>query len=87
MINGQRKYQITFFKQNPRKDIMQLKKQKKTPSVQYQNAENVFEKIVTTERIKLIKEHITDQMKENRIREIIKVARQIKSNVDNGGKI
>ena len=34
-----------------------------------------------------MKEHITDKMKENRSKRIIKVAQQIKSNVDNGGKI
>ena len=39
------------------------------------------------ERIKLIKEHITDKMKENRSRRIVKVAQQIKSNVENGGKL
>ena len=50
-------------------------------------SENIYEKTVIIERIKLIKEHITDKMKENRSRRIIKVAQQIKSNVDNGGKI
>ena len=30
---------------------------------------------------------MTDKIKENRSRRIIKVAQQIKSNVDNGGKI
>ena len=54
---------------------------------QYQNTENIYEKTVIIERIKLIKEHITDKMKENRSRRIIKVAQQIKSNIDNGGKI
>ena len=54
---------------------------------QYQNTENVYKNTVIIERIKLIKEHITDKMKENRSRRIIKVAQQIKSNVDNGGKI
>ena len=39
------------------------------------------------ERIKFIKEHITNKMKENRSRRIIKVAQQIKSNVENEGKI
>ena len=34
-----------------------------------------------------MKEHITDQMKENRSKRIIKVAQQIKSNVDNEEKI
>ena len=42
---------------------------------------------VIIERIKLIKEHVIDKMKENRSRRIIKVAQQIKSNVDNGGKM
>ena len=50
-------------------------------------SENIYEKTVIIERIKLIKEHITDKMKENRSKKIIKVAQQIKSNVDNGGKI
>ena len=54
---------------------------------QYQNTENIYEKTVIIQRIKLIKKHITDKMKENRSRRIIKVAQQIKSNVDNGGKI
>ena len=74
-------------RQNPRKDIMQLKRQRKKLRAQYQNTENIYEKTVIIERIKLIKEHITDKMKENRSRRIIKVAQQIKSNVDNGGKI
>ena len=39
------------------------------------------------ERIKLKMKHITDKMKEKRSRRIIKVAQQIKSNVDNRGKI
>ena len=37
--------------------------------------------------MKLIKEHITDKMKENRSRRIIEVAQQIKLNGGNGGKI
>ena len=36
---------------------------------------------------KLKKEHITDKMKKNRSRRVIKVTQQIKSNVDNGRKI
>ena len=66
---------------------MQLKRQRKKLRAQYQNTKNIYEKTVIIERIKLIKEHITDKMKENRSRRIIKVAQQIKSNVDNGGKI
>ena len=66
---------------------MQLKRQRKKLRAQYQNAENIYEKAVIIERIKLIKEHTADKMKENRSKRIIKVAQQIKSNVDNGGKI
>ena len=57
---------------------------KKTESTK---SENIYEKTVIIERIKLIKEHITDKMKENRSRRIIRVAKQIKSNADNAGKI
>ena len=74
-------------RQNPRKGIMQLKRQRKKLRAQYQNTKNIYEKTVIIERIKLIKEHITDKMKENRSRRIIKVAQQIKSIVDNEGKI
>ena len=66
---------------------MQLKRQRKKLRAQYQNTKYVYEKTVITERIKLIKKHIADKMKENRSRRIIKVAQKIKSNVDNGGKI
>ena len=47
----------------------------------------MYGKYEIIERIKLKKEHITDKMKEKRSRRIIKVTQQIKSNVDNGGKI
>ena len=66
---------------------MQLKRQRKKLRAQYQNTKNIYEKTVIIERIKLIKEHITDKMKETGSRKIIKVAQQIKSNVDNRGKI
>ena len=76
-----------FFRQNPRKDIMQLKRKRKKLRAQYQSTENIYEKEVKIEIIKLIKEHITDKMKENRSRRIIKVEQQIKSNVDKREKI
>ena len=56
-----------LFRQNPRKDIMQLKRKSKKLRAQYQNTENICERSVTIERIKLLKEHITDKMKENRV--------------------
>ena len=42
-----------IFRQNPRKDIMQLKRQRKKLRAQYQNTENVYEKTVIIERMKL----------------------------------
>ena len=57
---------------------MLLKRKEKKLRAQYQNTENIYEKTVIIERIKLIKEHITDKMKENRGSRIIKVAQQIK---------
>ena len=53
---------------------MQLKRQREKLRTQYQDTENVYEKTVIIERIKSIKEHITDKMKEHRSRRIIKVA-------------
>ena len=55
-------------RQNPRKNLMQLNRQRKKLRAQYQNTEHTYEKTVIIERIKLIKEHITDKMKENRSR-------------------
>ena len=60
---------------------MQLKRQRKKLIAQYQNVENIYETTVIIERIKLIREQITDKTKENRSRRIIKVALQIKLNV------
>ena len=57
-----------IFRQNPRNDIMQLKRQRKRLRPQYQNTENKYEKRVLIERIKIINEHITDKMKENKSR-------------------
>ena len=42
-----------FCRQNPRNDIMQLKRQRKELRAQYQNTENIYEKTVIIERIKL----------------------------------
>ena len=50
------------------------KRQRKKLREQYQNTENIYEKTVITERIKLIKKHIANKMKENRSTRIIKVA-------------
>ena len=50
-----------IFRQNPRKDIMQLKRQWKKLRAQYQITVNIYEKTVIIERIKLIKKYITEK--------------------------
>ena len=65
-------------RQNPRKDIVELKRQRKKTESRISNTENIYEKKVIIERTKLIKKHITGKMKENRSRRIIKVVQQIK---------
>ena len=45
-----------IFTQNPRKDIMQLTRQRKKMRAQYQNTENIYERTIIIDRIKLIKE-------------------------------
>ena len=42
---------------------MQLKRQRKKLRAQHQNTESVYKKKVIIERIKLIKEHIADNIK------------------------
>ena len=41
-------------RQNPRKGKMQLKRQRRKLRAQYQNTENIYEKTLIIERIKLI---------------------------------
>ena len=58
--------------------MMQLKRQREKLRTQYQKKESAYENTVIIGRIKLIKEHITSKMKENRSRIIIKISQQIK---------
>ena len=52
-----------IFMENRRMNIMQLKRlRKKQIGRKISNTENVYEKTVIIERIKIIKEHITNKM-------------------------
>ena len=52
-----------IFRENWRMNIMQLKRlRKKQTGSKISNTENVYEKTVIIERIKIIKEHITNKM-------------------------
>ena len=45
------------------------------------------EKILILEKIKILKEHITEKYKEDRSERINRISQQIRENVNNGGKI
>ena len=61
------------FQAKSKKGYNTSKKTVKKMRTQYQNTENIYKNTVIIERIKLIKEHITDKTKENRSRRIIKI--------------
>ena len=72
---------------NPRKDIKELQKIRKRLREEFSTTEELHEKILILERIKTLKEHITEKYKEVRSKRINRIAQEIRENVDNGGKI
>ena len=72
---------------NPRKDIKELQKIRKRLREEYSTTVELHEKILILERIKTLKEHITEKYKEGRSKRINHIAQEIRENVDNGGKI
>ena len=74
-------------KKNPRKDIRELQKIRKTLRREINEAPDIYQKNIIRQRINLIKEHIVEKKKEARSSKIKKIAEDIRNNVDNGGKI
>ena len=74
-------------KKNPRKDIKKLQKIPKRLREEFSTTEELHEKILILERIKTLKEHITEKYKEVRSKRINRIAQEIRENVDNGGKV
>ena len=72
---------------NPRKDIKELQKIRKKLREEFSTTEELHEKILILERIKTLKEHITEKYKEAGSKRINRIAQEIRENVDNGGKI
>ena len=72
---------------NPGKDIKELQKIRKRLTEEYSTTVELHEKILILERIKTLKEHITEKYKEGRSKRINRTAQEIRENVDNGGKI
>ena len=71
----------------PRKDIKELQKIRKRLREEFSTTEELHEKILILQRIKTLKEHITEKYKEVRSKRINHIAQEIRENVDNGGKI
>ena len=53
---------------------------------EYSNTIELQEKILILQRIKILKEQITEKYKEGRSKRINCIAQEIRENVDNGGK-
>ena len=69
------------------KDIKELQKIRKRLREEFSTMEELHEKILILQRIKTLKEHITEKYKEVRGKRINRIAQEIRENVDNGGKI
>ena len=54
---------------------------------EFQAETNYYNKKQIIKRIKMIKEHVIDKLKESRVNKVHKIADSIKRNVDNGSKI
>ena len=72
---------------NPSKDIKELQKIRKRMRQEYSTTVELQEKIIILERIKTLKEHITDKYKEGGSKRINRIVQERRGNVDNGGKI
>ena len=72
---------------NPRKDIKELQKIRKRFREEFSTTEELHEKILILERIKTLKEHITEKYQEVRSKRINRIAQEIRGNVDNRGKV
>ena len=71
----------------PRKDNWKIQQKQKKLRVELKTTKNKLEKHILSQRVKILKELIIDNLKESRAANILKVAELIKNNVDNEGKI
>ena len=72
---------------NPRKDLRELQKIRKNLRRTIKNLTDACEKRTLKNSLKLLKEHITDEIKEGRGNRIKQIAESINNNIDNGRKI
>ena len=74
-------------KRNRRKDLRELQKIRKNLRRTIKNMTDACEKRTLKNSLKLLKEHITDKIKEGRGNRIKQIAESINNNIDNGRKI
>ena len=74
-------------KKDLRKDVKELIRMGKELRKEFQAETNYYNKKQIIKRIKMIKEHVIDKLKESRGNKVHKIADSIKRNVDNGSKI
>ena len=70
-----------------RNNVKELIRMGKELRKEFQAEANYYNKKQIIKRIKMIKEHIIDKLKESRGNKVHKIADSIKRNVDNGSKI
>ena len=76
-----------LYERNPRKDIRELQKLRKNLRIMIRNTTDAREKRILKDRLKLLKEHITDKIRASRGNWIKWIAESISNNIDNGRKI
>ena len=86
MVHSNRNFHKNCTK-NKNKNIKELQKIRKRLREEYSTTVELHEKILILERIKTLKEHITEKYKEGRSKRINHIAQEIRQNIDNGGKI
>ena len=72
---------------NARKDIRKIQQKGKKLRIELKTTKNKLEKHILLQRVRFMKEHIIDKLKESRAAKILKAAESRKNNVDNEGKI
>ena len=82
-----------YFTTGRKKETKKPKKRHSKNSIKEKEAKNgtkttknKLDKRILLERVEILKEHITDEIKENRETKISKLSEEIKYNVDNGVK-
>ena len=76
-----------LWQKKPRKDIRELQKIRENLKIKIRNKTDACEKRIHKDKLKLLKEYITDKIKESRGNQIKRIAESISSNVDNGREI